>query len=84
MKGIIAVDGGGTKTEFMLALTTGEVLTSFTLAGTNLNNVDLPTAFATLEEGLDRVSTTALKNKVDIAGIYFGLAGGVNGAINNP
>lgn len=79
MKGIIAVDGGGTKTEFMLALTTGEVLTSFTLAGTNLNNVSIPDAFQTLEQGLEQLSSVALKNKIEIAGIYFGLAGGVNG-----
>lgn len=79
MKGIIAVDGGGTKTEFMLGLTTGEVLTSFTLAGTNLNNISLQAAIQILEQGLEKLSDVALKNKVEIAGIYFGLAGGVNG-----
>lgn len=79
MKGLLAVDGGGTKTEFILASTSGEVLASKKYAGTNLNSVSYDTAFATLESGLMDFSEIALKNNIEIAGIYFGLAGGING-----
>ena len=80
MKGLIAVDGGGTKTEVILANTIGEVLAVKKYAGTNLNSVDFDVAFKTLETGLYDMSEIALENNIEIAGIYFGLAGGVNGS----
>ncbi|MBQ8425609.1 MAG: hypothetical protein IJX17_06270 [Clostridia bacterium] len=79
MKGLIAVDGGGTKTEFILATDDGRVLATKKYKGTNLNSVSFEDAFTTLEHGLYDMSELALNNKLEIAGVYFGLAGGVNG-----
>lgn len=79
MNGLIAVDGGGTKTEFLLADTAGHVLAKRIYSGTNLNNYGYDKAFATLEEGLEEFYEIARDNDVKIAGVYFGLAGGVNG-----
>lgn len=79
MNGLIAVDGGGTKTEFILADESGKVLAVKKYSGTNLNSVGFEKAFATLEEGLSDFSEIAVKNNIAISGVYFGLAGGVNG-----
>lgn len=77
--GLIAIDGGGTKTEVILASTTGEVFTVKKYSGTNLNSVGIENAIATLEQALMDISEIALTHDIKIAGIYFGLAGGVNG-----
>ncbi|MBR1985214.1 MAG: hypothetical protein IKA31_05665 [Clostridia bacterium] len=79
MKGLIAVDGGGTKTEFILTDTKGNVLTRSVYAGTNLNSVTYEQAFLTLATGLMDIYKVADKNEVEVAGAFFGLAGGVNG-----
>ena len=79
MKGLIAVDGGGTKTEFMLATTNGDVLATKKYKGTNLNSVSFEDAFLTLETGVCDCFELAIKNGIEIVGVYFGLAGGVNG-----
>jgi len=79
MKGLIAVDGGGTKTEFILADVNGNVLATKKYRGTNLNSVSFEDAFTTLEQGLYDMSELAMNNNIEIAGVYFGLAGGVNG-----
>ena len=79
MNALLAVDGGGTKTEVMLANTTGEVLAVQKYAGTNLNSVGLERAISILECALEEFSNLAMQNDIKIAGIYFGLAGGVNG-----
>ena len=79
MNGLIAVDGGGTKTEFILTDETGKVLFVKKYIGTNLNSFGFDKAFATLEEGLMDFANIAMKNNITISGAYFGLAGGVNG-----
>ena len=79
MKGLIAVDGGGTKTEFILTDTSGNVLTRSVYDGTNLNSVSYEEAFFTLATGVRDIYQVAEKNNVDIKGAFFGLAGGVNG-----
>ena len=79
MKGLIAVDGGGTKTEFILTDTNGNVLTRSVYAGTNLNSVSYEEAFLTLATGVKDIFKVADKNEVEVAGAFFGLAGGVNG-----
>lgn len=79
MDALLAIDGGGTKTEVILASTSGEVLATKKYEGTNLNSVGVENAFNTLEKALGDFSEIALDNGVSIAGIYFGLAGGVNG-----
>ena len=78
MKGLIAVDGGGTKTEFILADEKGNVLTRNIYAGTNLNSVPLDEAFLTLAKGVRDSFYSAQKNNIEISGAFFGLAGGAD------
>lgn len=78
MKGLIAVDGGGTKTEFILTDTQGNVLTRNIYAGTNLNSVPLDQAFLTLSKGVKNALNVAQNNNIDIIGAFFGLAGGAD------
>ena len=79
MKGLIAVDGGGTKTEFVLTDATGRVLTKSIYAGTNLNSVSYEDALMTLTAGTKDALRVAEKNGIEVTGAFFGLAGGVNG-----
>ncbi len=79
MNGLIAVDGGGTKTEFILTDEKGRVLTRSVYAGTNLNSVPYEEAFLTLATGVRDIFKVATQNDIDIKGAFFGLAGGVNG-----
>ena len=79
METLLAIDGGGTKTEVLLATTSGKVLAKKVYDGTNLNSVGIEKAFGTLETALMDFSGIALENGMTLAGIYFGLAGGVNG-----
>lgn len=78
MKGLIAVDGGGTKTEFILTDTHGNVLTRNVYAGTNLNSVPLDQAFLTLAKGVKNAFVVAENNNINIVGAFFGLAGGAD------
>lgn len=80
MEAILAVDGGGTKTEFMLTSTKGEVLAVKKYKGTNLNSYGFDDAFETLGTGVMDFFNLARKNDIKIVGAYFGLAGGVNGS----
>lgn len=79
MKGLIAVDGGGTKTEFILTDTLGNVLSRSVYAGTNLNSVSYEEALLTLTYGTQDALKLAEKNGIEVTGAFFGLAGGVNG-----
>ena len=76
---LLAVDGGGTKTEVLLASTGGTVLATKKYPGTNLNSIGFDLAFGVLEMALNDFSEIAEQNDLSFAGIYFGLAGGVNG-----
>ena len=77
---LLAVDGGGTKTEVIMTSTDGKVLMTKKYPGTNLNSVGFDSAFGVLEMALNDFSEIAEKNNLAFAGIYFGLAGGVNGS----
>lgn len=79
MKGLLAVDGGGTKTEFILTDTKGNVLSRSVYAGTNLNSVSYEEALLTLSWGTKDALQLASENDIEVAGAFFGLAGGVNG-----
>lgn len=76
---LLAVDGGGTKTEVMLVSTTGEVLAVKKYEGTNINSIGLINAVSILEKALRDSLEIAEKHDLKFAGIHFGLAGGVNG-----
>lgn len=79
MDGLIAVDGGGTKTEFILTDTKGNVLSRSVYAGTNLNSVSYEDALLTLTRGTKDALGLAEQKGIDVKGAFFGLAGGVNG-----
>lgn len=80
MEVLLAVDGGGTKTEVMLLSKEGEVLAVKKYEGTNINSVGMVAAVDTLEKALLDFSKIAEENNLKFAGIHFGLAGGVNGS----
>ena len=67
----VAVDGGGTKTAFLLFDEGGELLDSFTLGGSNPNAYGLERSKSVLAEGIDRLLTSA----VTVEGLYAGIAG---------
>ena len=68
---MIGIDGGGTKTEFLLFSETGEVLARERLAGTNPNIYGLEGAKSTLKQGIDAL--TVREN--GICAIFAGIAG---------
>jgi len=69
--GLLAVDGGGTKTEFALILPDGTLLQRFVLEGANPNNTSLQHSFTVLCQGIDRV----LQSNIRLLGVYIGCAG---------
>ena len=72
---MIAIDGGGTKTEFVLFAESGEVLSRVLLSGSNPNAVGISASVIVLEEGIDAL--LAISGRV--SNIYAGISGcGVN------
>ena len=67
----IAIDGGGTKTDFLLFNESGEVLDSVTLGGTNPNACTLEGAKATLSRGIDRL----VRSGARVEGLFAGISG---------
>lgn len=68
---LIAIDGGGTKTEFCLVDKSGVVKSRIVLGGTNPNAYGLDTTLSTLYAGIERLRLTSPK----IDAIYAGIAG---------
>lgn len=68
---MIGVDGGGTKTEFVLFSESGKVYHRITLDGCNPNTVGMDTAMNVLCTGIDTLSKMTGK----IQGIFIGAAG---------
>ena len=66
---LIAIDGGGTKTEFVLYSESGRVLRRLVLGGSNPNAVGMETTQAVLQAGLEQLMTDS------VAVIYAGIAG---------
>lgn len=68
---MIAIDGGGTKTEFLLFNERGEILARQLREGTNPNSCGVEASLAVLESGID-----ALISRVpNVSAIYGGIAG---------
>ena len=72
---LIGVDGGGTKTEFILFRETGALLKRLVLDGANPNLKGLDGCVALLRDGLSRL----LEPGMDLAGLYIGCAGFLSG-----
>ena len=69
-KALIAIDGGGTKTYFLLFTEDGEVLDRLILGGSNPNAYGLDATKSVLSEGIDRLCRSA-----EIIGIFAGISG---------
>ena len=67
----IAIDGGGTKTEFCLVDKSGVVKSRLVLGATNPNAYGIDTTLSTLFAGIDRLKLTSTK----IDAVYAGIAG---------
>ena len=68
---MIGIDGGGTKTEFVLFSEKGYIIQRVVLEGSNPNICGLEKTYRILKTGIDGLRSS--KNK--ISGIYLGLAG---------
>lgn len=68
---LIAIDGGGTKTELVLFTPTGEVLARVVGGGSNPNSVGVDGATRVLKNGIDEL----LGGTGQIGGIFAGVAG---------
>ena len=68
---MIGVDGGGTKTEFALFNSEGEVLKTFRLGGSNSYWVSTEKTLEILSEGIGR----CLKLVPEVKGVFIGISG---------
>ena len=72
---LIGIDGGGTKTEFLLFRTSGEILRRVVLSGSNPNSAGMDAACAVLKEGVDRL----ISEGTPVQGAFAGIAGAATG-----
>lgn len=72
---MIAVDGGGTKTEFVLFSNEGNIKNRLVLDGCNPNVVGIEKTYKILKTGIDNLRS----DDVDVLGIYCGIAGAFSG-----
>ena len=68
---LVAIDGGGTKTEFVLYTEGGQILKRLILGGSNPNSVGMEKTQALLKAGIDQL----LELEPNLAAIYAGIAG---------
>ena len=68
---MIGIDGGGTKTDFILFREDGAVLHRLILGGSNPNACGMENACRTLQLGIDQL----LAAKSEVVGVFAGLAG---------
>lgn len=67
----IAIDGGGTKTDFVLFSECGEVIDTITLGGSNPNAYGIEAVKDTLSEGIDLL----IKSGAHVDGLFAGISG---------
>lgn len=72
---MIGVDGGGTKTEFVLFTESGNIKRRIVLDGSNPNIYGIENTFKVLKTGIDSLYSL----NTEIAGIYCGIAGTLSG-----
>lgn len=72
---MIGIDGGGTKTEFVLFRETGHIQQRLVLSGCNPNLCGIEQACAILKAGIDRLRSLTVR----VCGIYGGLSGFLSG-----
>ena len=74
-KSMIGVDGGGSKTEFILFNEDGCVLKRLSLSSCNPNAVGIEASFSVISEGID----TLMKYASGLYGVYIGSSGFATG-----
>lgn len=72
---MLAIDGGGTKTEFLMFDRQGEVYESFVLPGSNPNSAGMDTTYAVLKKGIDSM----LEKNISVIEVYAGISGIASG-----
>ncbi len=72
---MVGIDGGGTKTEFVLFSESGKILRRIKLAQSNPNDIGFESCCAILTEGLD----VLLEFSPSVCGIFAGIAGAATG-----
>ena len=72
---MIGIDGGGTKTEFVLFTETGEILKRLKLPQSNPNDIGFDKCCALISEGID----VLLEYAPDVQAIFGGIAGCASG-----
>ena len=70
-KALIAIDGGGTKTDFLLFTEDGEVIERIILGGSNPNAHGMENTKSILSEGIERLC----RSGYEINGIFAGISG---------
>jgi len=75
----LGIDGGATKTEFVLFTVSGKILKQFTLTGSNPSDIGMEGCIAILTQGIN----TCLSEHPDISGVFAGLSGVSAGANDN-
>lgn len=71
---LIGIDGGGTKTEFVLFTESGNVIRRICLGQSNPSNIGFEQCFSVLSEGIDQLLDYAPR----VVSIFAGLAGALN------
>ena len=72
----LGIDGGGTKTEFVLADKGGNILDRFLLGASNPVDIGIDSCLNVLKEGITRI---AGKVPVSNVSVFAGIAGGITG-----
>lgn len=75
MKGIISVDGGGTKSEILIVTSDGNVKYRAIVPSSNPNDIGMDIAFNNLDKGLKEALTFANEQDIEIVSIFLGIAG---------
>lgn len=70
-KAMIAIDGGGTKTEFILFEPNGKIINRIVLGGSNINSLGVQNSFSVLKNGIE----TLMLEGYEVVAIYAGIAG---------
>lgn len=72
---ILGIDGGGTKTKFIVSNTNGEIVLEFTMPTIHYLQVGLNGLFRTLEAGLHKITNSLNINQNQIIGVFCGTPG---------
>ena len=75
MRGIISLDGGGTKSELLVVNDSGEVLYRDVVKSSNPNDIGMETAFNNLNDALTKALSFSSENNIEIVSIFLGIAG---------